>query len=69
MVNFRPPSGVVGYLEDHLRTVKWFITMVSKASKWGYSLSERPFQWLVNRGDPKHLLCNLFKQCLGRLSS
>ena len=34
----------LNYLEDHPRTCKWLITMVSKSPKWGYS----PYKWLIN---------------------
>ena len=36
-------------LEDHPRTCKWLITMVSKSPKWGYSPYKWP-KWLINGG-------------------
>ena len=38
-----------GYLEDHPRTCKWLITMVSPLNG-GYSSYKWPFLWLVNGG-------------------
>ena len=38
-----------GCLEDHPRTCKWLITMVSKSPKWGYSPYIWP-KWLINGG-------------------
>jgi len=39
----------ITYLEDHPRTCKWLITMVSKSPKWGYSPSKWA-KWLINGG-------------------
>jgi len=41
---------------------KWLITMVSKSPKWGYSPSKWPKKWLINRGDPNHLLNGMILQ-------
>ena len=37
---------VAPHLEDHPRTCKWLMTMVSKFPKWGYSPYKWPFHGL-----------------------
>ena len=36
-------------LEEHPRTCKWLVTMVSKSPKWGYSPYKWPI-WLIHGG-------------------
>ena len=38
------------YLEDHPRTCKWLVTMVSKSPKWGYGTPYKWPKWLINGG-------------------
>ncbi len=40
---------------------KWLITMVSKSPNWGCSPYKWP-KWLINRGDPNHLLTGVILQ-------
>ena len=49
------------HLEDHPRTCKWLVTMVSKSPKWGYSPYKWP-KWLINGGDPNYLLTGMILQ-------
>ena len=49
------------HLEDHPRTRKWLITVVSKSPKQGWSPSKWP-KWLIHGSDPNHLLTGMLLQ-------
>ena len=51
------PRNGDNYLEDHSRTRKWLITMVSPL-RIGLFPFQMAFSWLINEGDPNHLLYN-----------
>ena len=44
-------------LEDHPRTCKWLISLVSKSPNWGclLPLPNGRTPWLINGGDPNHV--------------
>ena len=48
-------------LENHPSGCKWLITMGNKSPNWGDSPSKWP-KWLINGGDPKHLLSGMILQ-------
>ena len=52
---------MVVYLEDHPRTCKWLIPRVGTSPIWGCSFFAWP-KWLINGGDPNHLLIGMILQ-------
>ena len=60
----RVPKNIIPYLEDHPMTCKWLITMVivSPLRIGLWDPFQMAFSWLINPGDPNHLLTGMILQ-------